>query len=176
MKKRFIVLILMSLFLTSYMSKNDSSLNNSTKLSYQPIASYIINNQKSRIKDSWGKGQFGESRDKGKRTHQGLDIVSTAGEKVFAPFEGNIVREAVPYKNDKSYRGVVLKGTGDWAGYEIKMFYVEGLFSGKATKGQRIGTAQNLTTKYPGITNHIHVEVKKGGSKIDPFEIWQMSF
>lgn len=141
----------------------------------QEIAALIVANQKSRIRDSWGSGQFSAQRDGGTRKHSGLDVVAQPGENIYAPFDGQIVREAVAYNNDKSYRGVVLRGTGSWALHEIKILYVEGIISGGVTKGQLIGTAQNLTTKYPGITNHVHVEVTKAGAKIDPFEIWQMS-
>ncbi len=142
----------------------------------QNIAAYIVDGQQSRIKDAWGSGQFGAQRDKGERTHKGLDIVAKVDDNVYAPFDGDIVREAVPYKDDNSYRGIVIKGSGDWIGYEMKIFYVEGLLSGGVTKGQTIGKAQNLNIRYPNITNHIHVEVRRNGQLIDPFEIWQMSF
>lgn len=146
------------------------------KFRIQQIAAYIVDNQKSRISDAWGSGQFGAQRNKGERTHNGLDIVVKSGDKIYAPFRGTIIREAVPYKNDKSYRGIVVKGLGEWAGFEIKIFYTEGLLSGEVKKGDVIGTAQDLTIKYPKITNHIHVEVTKNNQRIDPFEIWQMSF
>jgi murein DD-endopeptidase MepM/ murein hydrolase activator NlpD len=139
-----------------------------------PIAGEIITNQKSRIKDAWGVGLYGASREE--RLHKGLDIVAQPGDRIVAPFIGDNVREAVPYSNDPSYRGIVIKGIDDWTGYEMKVFYVEGLLSGRIVKGQEIGTVQNLTIRYPGITNHIHVEVKKNGVQIDPFDIWQMSF
>jgi len=142
----------------------------------QSIAAFIVDDQKSRIQDTWGSGLFEASRDGGKRKHQGLDIIVKPGAKVYAPFDGTIVREAVPYKNDNSYRGIVFRGTGEWAAYEVKIFYAEGLFSGNAKKGQHIGYTQDLTLKYPTITNHIHVEVKSGNDRIDPFNMWQMSF
>jgi len=144
-------------------------------MSDQPIAALIVDNQKTRIKDAWGRGLFREQRDGGTRRHNGLDVVANVGDKIYAPFEGDIVREAVPYRNDPSYRGVVLKGVGAWEGYEAKIFYVEGQLSGRVSKGQTIGTAQNLTIKYPNITNHVHIEVKRFSTLIDPFEIWQMS-
>lgn len=141
-----------------------------------PIAKEIVSNQKSRIRDAYGSGQYGSSRDGGVRTHKGIDIIVLPGEKIFSPIKGNIVKEAMPYGNDPSYKGIVLKGVEQWDGYELKIFYVEGLFNGIAIELQEIGAAQNLTLKYPGITNHIHLEVKYNGVQVDPFTLWQYSF
>jgi len=141
-----------------------------------PIAKNIVENQKTRVKDKYGSGQYGASRDAGTRMHKGIDIIVSPNEKIFCPIKGSIIREAMPYQNDPSYKGLVIKGSDAWTGYELKIFYVEGLFSGSANESQEIGFAQNLTTKYPGITNHIHLEVKFQGQQIDPFELWQYSF
>jgi hypothetical protein len=89
---------------------------------------------------------------------------------------GEIVRQAFPYKDTKDFAGVVIKGNGDWSGYEIKLFYVEGLFSGAIAQGDVVGTSQDLTKRYPGITNHVHVEVRLNGEGIDPREIWGQCF
>ncbi len=75
-----------------------------------------------------------------------------------------------------SFRGVLLQGSGAWSGYDIKIFYVDGLVGGPVGAGQVIGRVQNLTTKYPGITNHIHMEVYKGHGLLDPAEAYQMCF
>lgn len=141
-----------------------------------PVAREIVLNQQSRVRDKFGSGQYGASRDSGIRTHNGLDIIVTPGEKIYSPFTGNIIREAMPYRNDPSYLGIVLQGVDQWVGYEIKIFYVVGIFSGRASESQEIGSAQDLTVKYPGITNHIHLEVKYQGIQIDPFTLWQYSF
>lgn len=141
-----------------------------------PMAKEIVSGQKSRVRDAYGSGQYGSSRDAGVRTHNGIDIIVAPGEKIYSPIKGNIVRQAMPYRNDPNYKGIVLKGIEEWDGYELKIFYVEGLFSGRANETAEMGFAQNLTLKYPGITNHIHVEVKYQGSQVDPFSIWQYSF
>jgi hypothetical protein len=140
------------------------------------IAHEIIRIQKSRQHDRWGTGKFGASRDHGHRAHRGLDIVTIPGEIIASPIAGIIVRETYPYKNDNTLVGVLIKGTGEWSGFELKIFYVTGLFCGNAVPGQQIGLAQNLQQKYPGITNHVHVEAKKNGLQIDPYELWQQSF
>lgn len=141
-----------------------------------PIASDIIKDQKSRIADKYGSGQYGASRNASRRKHNGLDIIVTAGEEIKSPITGSIVRQAFPYKNDMNYEGIVVEGDGEWSGYEIKIFYVKGLFGGKVVNEQVIGHAQDLTVKYPKITNHVHIEVRVDGNLIDPFELWQYSF
>jgi hypothetical protein len=138
------------------------------------IASEVVKLQQSRLRDAFGSGQYRASR--GTRKHAGIDIVTAAGETIFAPITGSVVRQAFPYKSDKNYVGVVIKGSGDWQGYEVKIFYVEGLFSGPVSQGEVVGLAQDLTKKYPGITNHVHLEARLNGKEIDPRELWQMSF
>jgi len=136
--------------------------------------SAIVAGQRSRGSDTFGSGRFGASR--GGRKHQGLDIEALRGQQVFAPIPGIITREAVPYANDLRYKGVLLEGSGAWSGYTVKIFYVDGIKSGEVASGELIGYVQNLQIKYPGITNHIHVEVRFKGRVIDPFSIWQMCF
>lgn len=141
-----------------------------------PIAAEVVKMQSSRVLDGFGSGQYHSSRDGGKRRHAGLDIIVPPGEAVFSPISGNIVRQAFPYKDTKDFAGVVVKGDGDWNGYEIKLFYVEGLFSGSITQGSVIGTSQDLTKRYPGIINHVHVEVRFKDEMVDPREIWGQCF
>ncbi|HUD34264.1 MAG TPA: hypothetical protein VMR43_14820 [Variovorax sp.] len=138
------------------------------------IAQELVRNQRSRNRDAHGSGQFGESR--GNRKHKGLDVVANVGEMIFSPIEGTIVREAFPYKDDPSVRGVVIQGTGTWEGYEVKVFYAQGLVCGAVLPGQHIAFAQDLTKKYLGITNHIHVEVRLKGKVIAPQELFVQCF
>ncbi len=42
--------------------------------------------------------------------------------------------------------------------------------------GEAIGNAEDLTWKYPGITNHVHLEVRNVGMVIPPFNVYQMCF
>ena len=93
-----------------------------------------------RLADAWGSGQYGAGR--GARTHHGLDVVAFPGEAVSSPIGGSVVREAHPYADDPTFRGVVIRGTRVWEGYEVKLFYVEGLFAGDTRAGQVIGRAQ----------------------------------
>lgn len=124
----------------------------------------------SRGEDRFGSGQFGASRDHARRTHQGLDLVARAGEIIYSPMDGNIIREAIPYASDPSYRGLVIQGTDLWDGYEVKVFYMNGFLSGPVIARQPIGRAQDLSRRYPGISNHIHVEVRLRGRLLSPNE------
>ncbi len=140
------------------------------------IARALVQSQKSRTHDGFGTGQYGGRRDGGARSHRGLDIVTKPQEKIFAPIDGDVVREAIPYAKYPAMKGMVIRGKAAWSGYEVKIFYVEGLFSGAVAAGQHIGYAQDISIKYPGITNHVHVEVRKNAVVINPGEIFAQCF
>jgi hypothetical protein len=127
-----------------------------------------------RRKDQYGSGQFGVTR--GHRSHEGLDLVVGPGESIFSPIDGVLVREAQPYAGDSRYQGVVINGEGNWLGYEIKLFYVSGIICGPVRGGQLIGYAQDLSLRYLGITNHIHIEVRNQGRVIGPMEMFGICF
>lgn len=118
--------------------------------------------------DSQGQSGFGVSRIG--HTHQGVDIVTIAGEPVYAPIDG-VLRLAKPYKN-KDVGGMGIIGTGAYKGYEVKMFYsiAKVPFGSKVKKGDMIGVSYDLTKLYPKITPHIHFELVKKGVKLDPTE------
>lgn len=127
-----------------------------------------------RLADRWGHGRFGEPR--GARTHGGLDIVAVPGEVVSSPIEGTITPESLPYADDASYRGLLISGTGPWEGYEVRMFYVVGFLSGRVAAGQTVGLAQDLGRRYPGITNHVHLEVRYHGTVLNPMDTFGLCF
>jgi len=58
-------------------------------------------------------------------------------------------------------------------GFKCRYFYVKPavLVGDMVASGQSIGTSQELGTKYDGITEHIHIEVKDPDGKfIDPMD------
>ena len=138
----------------------------------------VIGGLKSRQRDAFGSGQFGAHRTGHRHgsTHEGLDIVASAHSTVFSPIDGVLVREARPYGAASPFAGVVIQGTGAWQDYEVKMFYVSGYRSGTVSAGETIGVVQDLEWRYPGITNHIHVEVRKGGTLLSPADLYGMCF
>src|ERR1041384_631590 len=107
---------------------------------------YVTRAGGARGRDAWGGGHFGAGR--GGRLHQGVDFVARAGDDILSPIDGNIVRMAAPYKNDFRFTGVVVEGTGPWAGVEVKVFYVQGYRSGPVNVGEKLGVAQDVAIKY----------------------------
>lgn len=117
--------------------------------------------------DKFGCGSFGASRDGGARSHAGMDVLSEVGSPVFAPF-GGTVRVFQAYKNYGGLLGIEVKGKA----YSCKIMYVNHIpelkTGDKVRAGQMIGYAQSLQEKYPGISNHLHVEVLYGGIHRNP--------
>ncbi len=116
--------------------------------------------------DRWGSGAFGAPR--GERTHRGIDLVVTPGETVYSPIDGEVVREACPYEDDPGLSGLLIQGTGRWAGFEVKMFYLKGSWGRPVEAGAPLGEAQDLKARYPGITPHVHLEIRRDGQVLDP--------
>lgn len=114
-----------------------------------------------RKRDAQGEGHFGAARNGGKRKHQGVDLVAAAGTPVTSAVSGVVTRIGWPYRNDSHYRYVEVTME---AGLIVRHFYVsptvkmrEPVEAGKT----RLGTVQDLTRRYPGITNHLHLELRQ---------------
>lgn len=116
--------------------------------------------------DKHGCGHFGASR--GNRTHRGLDIRADVGQSVISPIGGNITKLGYPYGDDFSYRYIEITG-GD---LRVRIFYVKPTVrkGQKIEAGDQIGVAQELGTRYEGITEHIHLEVYDKEKLKDPKE------
>ena len=112
------------------------------------------------------------STDGRSREHEGIDICTISGQPIVAPFTANFLRVADPYddRKDASLFGVLLRNMGD-PSIELKILYVDPLrtlVGRTVTKGTVIGRAQSLRKLYPGIIDHVHVEVWMHGQRIDP--------
>ncbi len=108
--------------------------------------------------DPAGSGRYGAPR--GARRHRGLDLIARPGQPVKAPVDGLLVRQARPYADDRELSGVVLRGRR----VTLKLFYLHpdlGLVGKHVRAGDIIGTAQDVTRRYPGsgMLPHIHMEV-----------------
>ncbi len=128
-----------------------------------------IKNGRIRNPDKWGSGSFGAPR--GSRKHNGIDITAINRQDVLSPVSGKVIRKSFPYAKDLSYTGVLIEGTDGHAGILVKIFYMTPLVSvigSNVSAGEKIGAAQELTRKYPGITNHIHLEVRKNNLIVNP--------
>ena len=126
-----------------------------------------ITRRGSRQHDSQGYGHFGAPRQRptGMGTHQGIDLITDPGELLFAPIDGDIVREAIY----GPFTGIVIRGSGAWSGYDVKVLYARGYRSGPVKAGDLIGYAEDISIKYgSNITNHVHVEVRTDGVLVSP--------
>jgi murein DD-endopeptidase MepM/ murein hydrolase activator NlpD len=122
--------------------------------------------------DGYGCGGFGSERDGGGRRHQGVDYDATAGQAVLAPISGFVSKIGEAYAGDSRYHFVEISNPA--LHYQARVFYVDpSVGEGDAVRlGQTIGHARSLQPRYPGITNHVHLEINKaGGRKIDSVRV-----
>jgi len=115
--------------------------------------------------DKFGCGNFGASRAMGTRKHRGMDVLSYPGQPVFAPFAGK-VRIFNVSEGDNSLTGIEISGRAG----KVKIMYVNPIVGATAqvNAGEQIAVAQSLQTKYPGIADHIHIEVWIAGTPQNP--------
>ena len=116
----------------------------------------------SRSNDAWGSGAFGASRDGGTRPHLGTDFVINEGDTVYAPFEMEVYSISYPYKLNTSFKGIKFRTEINGVDYDGRIWYVvpnPGVIGSSLSKGDAIGVAQSLQSKYPGITDHVHVHL-----------------
>jgi murein DD-endopeptidase MepM/ murein hydrolase activator NlpD len=125
--------------------------------------------------DCFGSGAYGASR--GSRKHNGIDITENDGflivanASVIAYEAGEVTKLGYPYNpnDDKkgNYRYVEITSNG----YRLRYFYIGLLVEvgDDIERGQTIGWSQDLECVYPGITQHVHFEIKDPDGKfIDP--------
>ena len=118
--------------------------------------------------DVKGCGHYGSSRSHG--IHKGIDIIKYEGEQIKAPFDCIVVRHGQVYKDSTHYKLVVIRGLGKWSNYTMKIMYIRSLVSPNTQlkKGDVLGQAQDISKRYKGITKHIHVELFKNNTLINP--------
>jgi len=112
--------------------------------------------------DAYGCGGYDATRtspDGSTYSHHSTDYVSTSGQDVVAVHDGTVSFGQV-YPNDTNLRFVQITSTD---GYVVREMYVspaDGLAPGDRVRaGDVIGQAQSLQGRYPGITDHIHVDI-----------------
>lgn len=124
-----------------------------------------------RGRDGYGSGAYGASR--GDRSHAGTDYVAVAGQNVVAPLSGRVIQEVRPYRSgvDSSLLSGLDIEASD--GTTSRIFYIAlatGIIGSVVAAGRDvIGTVLTLQTRYPGITDHVHVEIRpRGGEPVNP--------
>lgn len=111
-----------------------------------------------RVADKFGLGRYGAPR--GPHRHRGADYVCEPGQDIISPIAGVFVREANPYAlpSKYNYRGLLIESPF----MTLEIFYVypiAELLGHSVKQGQVIGTAQDISRKYPGITPHVHLQI-----------------
>ena len=122
--------------------------------------------------DAYGCGSFGARRDAGERDHEGVDFDAVAGQPVHAPVSGFVTKIGMAYPDDAVLKFVEI--TNPALRYVTRVFYVDPtVVEGQAVRlGEAIGEAHSLARRYPGITNHVHLEVApEGRSRIDATQL-----
>ena len=112
--------------------------------------------------DSQGCGGYGARREG--RRHIGTDYITDPGQDVLAIADGKVDRLL-----SGKYDGVVV---GDGQGVSYKILYLnvdDSLQVGSTVRaGQVLGTAQDITGRYEGITNHVHVKLRVNYKVVNP--------
>ncbi len=119
--------------------------------------------------DRHGSGRFRAPRTNVYGYHRGVDYVATSGQTVVAVIAGKVTKIGFPYKANYTIKYVEITSP---LGYVVRELYVDPLTSivvgSNVATGQPIGNHQSLNARYPGITEHVHVEIMLGGALVDP--------
>ena len=119
--------------------------------------------------DSYGSGAFKASR--GSRTHNGIDFAVMPKSEILCPVEGTVTKLGYAYADDLSFRYVQVTDDQD---YDWRFFYVYPIveLGQLIPSGYKIGVAQDLTKRYPGITPHYHIEIRTPlNTFVNPMEL-----
>lgn len=131
----------------------------------------VLSNQKVRTYDAtdpYGSGEYGASRDGGERLHNGIDLIALPGVPVYSPFAGKITYKNKAYSDDSRFDTLHITNTdGD---IRVKLLYVKSSLNegDEVFSNQVVGSVQDLSPKYRGIKNHLHVELYINGIAQDP--------
>jgi murein DD-endopeptidase MepM/ murein hydrolase activator NlpD len=119
--------------------------------------------------DKYGSGAFGASRDGGSRWHLGIDLITVLDDPIYAPADSVVTMHGIAYADDPRFRTIRLESV-DEPGLQFRLLYLvpEASIGTRVSRGDRIGSAQNIGLRYPEITNHCHFEMRRQGVPVDP--------
>ncbi len=122
--------------------------------------------------DKFGSGHYGASR--GYRLHTGIDLAAYAGSEVYSITSGRVSKIGYPYSpvdKEKGHLRYVEVHPDKGSGFSFRYFYISPTVAvgDVVTALTVLGIVQDLTVIYPGITNHMHFEVKIDGEFVDPW-------
>ena len=122
--------------------------------------------------DSTGSGYFGASR--GNRLHNGVDIESTEGEVIYAPFMMYVERYSKASSGSKTsgLRFIPRDISDGTHGYMWYLQPYDDVIGEWVGEGEPLGVAQNMVgLDYPHLKgkmqNHIHIEQWAGSAPIN---------
>jgi len=107
--------------------------------------------------DKWGSGAFDAPR--GSRRHTGVDFAAEPGSILLSPVAGVVTKWGTVYADTPVYEYIQVTDSG---GRMHRFYYVQPthpLGSEMVVLG-RLGVVQDITTRYEGIKNHVHYEIK----------------
>ena len=128
--------------------------------------------------DPQGCGHFGASRKN--RSHTGVDYIATPEQPVKAIRSGTVTLVGHVYSDDLSFRYIAIR-TDD--GLVVRQLYVSPYVAvgSRVQAGEVIGSYQRLGIRFPGITEHVHIDVwidndtarpwSTGATPIDPTKL-----
>lgn len=121
-----------------------------------------------RGEDAYGSGHFGAVRDGGHRVHDGADYVAAPNTIVYSPISGEVTKLGYAYAKNTALRFVEV--TNSVSSLVSRVLYVDpSVQIGDTLKaGDPIGVAEDLSKRYRGITNHVHVQIAVGRNWLDP--------
>lgn len=106
--------------------------------------------------DAQGDGRFGASR--GSRLHAGRDYAAKPGTDIMCPVEGVVSRIGQCYSDDPTYKLIEINHP---IAIIRVMYLMPSVNPGDTVRpGDTIGYLQDLTPRYPGITNHCHLDCR----------------
>lgn len=154
------ILVIVILFISKKKVNAMSAEKNSNGNQIKILAKQILRS------DGQGSGTFGASR--GRRKHNGIDLVAAVGENVFTSVGGKVKKIGLAYSGDNRFNSYHIELDN---GLTMKLLYVKPLFKvgDRVAAGTIIATVQNIASKYGGgMINHVHVELISNGFTIDP--------
>jgi peptidoglycan LD-endopeptidase LytH len=123
------------------------------------------------------KSSFGQPRANGTRTHEGIDLMASLGQAIYAVGNGTLTKKTIDGNSDATLSGNAWRlqlsdGTLTYYFYAHLSKFADGLNQGDSvTKGQIIGYVGDTGDPGPG-NYHLHFEVHpKGGAAVDPFPL-----
>jgi murein DD-endopeptidase MepM/ murein hydrolase activator NlpD len=132
-----------------------------------------IGDFKLRQPDKFGSGFFGASR--GDRSHNGIDLEAIIGTQIESPLKGVVTKLGWPYAQPERSHIRYVEVTDPSKEYRFRFFYTQPVVEvgDEIEIGDVLGVSQLLSTMYPGITEHIHFEIKNSKDEyIDPTPVY----